>query len=63
MRASLTALAVALLCVAAIAVTGCGLKGDLYLPDQDTSAVPESPEEQQEEKKNDDDRQPNAPAG
>ncbi|MDZ7790471.1 MAG: lipoprotein [Xanthomonadales bacterium] len=59
MRASLTALAIALLCVAAIAVTGCGLKGDLYLPDNDTSAAPETAEE----KEDDNDLQTEAPKG
>jgi len=63
MRASLTALAVALLSVAAIAVTGCGLKGDLYLPETDTPASPETAEKQEEEKEDDNDRQPEAPEG
>ncbi|NBB92378.1 MAG: hypothetical protein GVY32_04320 [Gammaproteobacteria bacterium] len=33
MRASLPALAAALLFVGALTLAGCGLKGDLYLPE------------------------------
>lgn len=38
MRASLTVLAAVLLVVAALVVSGCGLKGDLYLPEDQAPA-------------------------
>ncbi len=59
MRASLTALAVALLCLAVLAGTGCGLKGDLYLPEDDASASPGS----SGEKDDGDDQPAEPPAG
>ena len=37
MRASLTALAPALLLIAAVAASGCGLKDDLYLPEEEAA--------------------------
>jgi predicted small lipoprotein YifL len=39
MRVSLTALASVLLLVASLALGGCGLKGDLYLPEDEPAAA------------------------
>lgn len=49
MRASLTALAVALLLVAVTAATGCGLKGDLYLPESEAPDTAPEPSGETEE--------------
>ncbi|RFF29446.1 LPS translocon maturation chaperone LptM [Wenzhouxiangella sediminis] len=50
MRSSLTALAAVLLSLAALSVSGCGLKGDLYLPgDEATAPAPEPNEDEREE--------------
>lgn len=49
MRASLTALAVALLLIAILAGSGCGLKGDLYLPEDETPAANADAEEADEQ--------------
>jgi len=48
MRASLTALALGLLVIAALAGTGCGLKGDLYLPEDETEATPPDTDEEED---------------
>ncbi|WP_376696727.1 LPS translocon maturation chaperone LptM [Wenzhouxiangella sp. EGI_FJ10305] len=40
MRASLTVLVTILLAVVVLASTGCGLKGDLYLPEDETATAP-----------------------
>lgn len=45
MRSSLTALAAVLLSLAALSVSGCGLKGDLYLPADEATAPAPEPEE------------------
>ncbi len=45
MRSSLTALAALLLSLAALSVSGCGLKGDLYLPTDEAAAPAPEPEE------------------
>lgn len=50
MRSSLTALAAVLLTVAALTISGCGLKGDLYLPgDESASPAPKSDEDTPDE--------------
>lgn len=49
MRNSLTVLAVGLLVLAASTLAGCGLKGDLYLPEDDPEAASPQPGEEQED--------------
>lgn len=39
MRVSLTALAAVLLLLASLALGGCGLKGDLYLPESEPATA------------------------
>lgn len=53
MRASLTVLAAVLLAFAALTVSGCGLKGDLYLPENE---APEAPDESGEDAEETDDQ-------
>jgi predicted small lipoprotein YifL len=54
MRSSLTVLAAGLLALAAAATTGCGLKGDLYLPEDETAApAPEADETDEEGERRD----------
>lgn len=47
MRASLTALAGMLLIFATLALGGCGLKGDLYLPEQPPPAPSQDDEDRE----------------
>jgi predicted small lipoprotein YifL len=47
MPASLTALARCLLVAMVLGVSGCGLKGDLYLPEAEPPAA-EAPDEERE---------------
>ncbi len=50
MRSSLTALAAVLLAVATLTVSGCGLKGDLYLPASESTTPPaDAPEGEPDE--------------
>jgi predicted small lipoprotein YifL len=49
MRASLTALASVLLSLACLSAAGCGLKGDLYLPDEGASQETTTTEQAGEE--------------
>ncbi|WP_147306606.1 MULTISPECIES: LPS translocon maturation chaperone LptM [unclassified Wenzhouxiangella] len=48
MRASLTVLAVVLLVIAVLVNTGCGLKGDLYLPEDEPATAPSEADEDEE---------------
>lgn len=47
MRASLTALACCLLAVVLFGASGCGLKGDLYLPETEPPADETADEERE----------------
>ena len=50
MRSSLTALAAVLLAAATLTISGCGLKGDLYLPESESTVPPpDAPEDESDE--------------
>lgn len=64
MRASLTVLALGLLLLATAPLAGCGLKGELYLPEEESTApAPQPGAGTRSEDESEEDESPASPPG